>query len=87
LAKEGPGKNSLNLTSLFHAAEHLLEAGPVEAHHDFAACCYHRYAAGSRDLHHLVQRGAILGYIILREFVPLLRKKLFRRLAVGSGGR
>ncbi len=81
-----PVSAHLDLGPLIHARQGLLEAGLVEPHHHLLTDDDYWNAARSGYLDHLLKGFSILTDIMLSKDDPLLRKELFRRGAVGSGG-
>ena len=71
---------------LLHAVQRLLEARRVEPHHHLLTDDDDWHTAASRDGGHVLQGLPILGDIVVRKGDAALRKKLFRHVAVGSGG-
>ena len=72
---------------LLHAVQRLLEARRVEPHHHLLTGDDDWHTAASRDGGHVLQGLPILSDIVVRKGDAALRKKLFRHVAVGSGGR
>ena len=86
VCSSGQGIPISDVGSLLDAADHLLQPGAVKPDHHLTAGRNHGHTPRFRELDHFIQGSTVLGHIIFRKFKTLLRKKLFRHLAVGSGG-
>ena len=84
----GPGCSAscIYLGPLLHTSQGLFEAGSVEPYHHLFTDDDYWNAERSGYLDHLLKGLSILTDIMLSKGDPLLRKELFRRGAVGSGG-